>query len=96
MTGPVTAFLARDHARLDALLRRAAANPALLDRSAYEEFRARLLRHIAMEEKVLPEVEDLASRLQAVPAVPVAPHFDGPRVHAQIARLLSARTNTKV
>jgi len=162
LKGPLTKFLAGDHARLDALLRRAVANPALVDRSAYEEFRAGLLRHIAMEEKVLlpdarrrrggdplpvarqlradhaalasllvptptsaivdtirgildshnqleegpdglyaiceqlagSEVEDLAARAQAVPEVPVAPHFDGPRVHEHIANLLNARTNT--
>jgi hypothetical protein len=163
LAGPVTTLLGRDHARLDALLRRAAANPPLVDRSAYAEFRAGLLRHIAIEEKVLLpdarrrrsgeplpvarqlradhaalasllvptpthaildeirgildghnpleegpdglyaicerlaglEVEDLAARVQAVPEVPIAPHFDGPRVHAQIERLVKARTNAK-
>jgi hypothetical protein len=51
--GPVYEFLARDHARLDALLLRAVAHPEVLDGAAYAEFRAGLLRHIAMEEKVL-------------------------------------------
>ncbi|HET9988370.1 MAG TPA: hemerythrin domain-containing protein, partial [Kofleriaceae bacterium] len=40
-----------DHARLDGLLERAIAEPD--DRSAYDQLRAGLLRHIAMEEKVL-------------------------------------------
>lgn len=53
MLGPVHEFLARDHARLDALLLQSVANPELVDRAAYAEFRAGLLRHIAMEEKVL-------------------------------------------
>jgi hypothetical protein len=155
-------FLADDHARLDALLRRADANPSVIDRAAYAEFRAGLLRHIAMEEKVLlPEAkrrrdgaslpiakqlradhaalaalmvptpthglitairgvlevhnqleegpagvyetcealagadaEMLLERLRAVPEVPVAPHFDGPRLHAHIASLLKARAGS--
>lgn len=163
MKGPIFTYLVRDHARLDALLQRATADSVVVDRSAYEEFRAGLLRHIAMEEKVLLpdarrrrggaplplapqlradhaalasllvptpthaiidairgileghnlleeapdgvyatceqlaglEVDDLAARLQAVPEVRVAPHFDGPRVHEHIANLLRARTLTK-
>lgn len=159
MPGRLHTFLADDHARLDALLRRAVADPDGIDRDAYEQFRAGLLRHIAMEEKVLlpearrrrfgerlpiakqlradhaalaallvptpnraivatigeildghnqleegpaglyetceelaeGEVDALLGRLRAVPAVPVAPHVDGPRVHEHIARLLKAR-----
>ena len=45
-------FLAADHARLDALFARSIATDAI-DLLAYEELRAGLLRHIAMEEKVL-------------------------------------------
>jgi hypothetical protein len=45
--------LSRDHERLDALLSRAASPPDHVDLVAYGEFRAGLLRHIAMEEKVL-------------------------------------------
>lgn len=47
--GRLHALLADDHARLDQLLTRALAN----DQAAYDEFRAGLLRHIAIEEKVL-------------------------------------------
>ncbi|MFN8626959.1 MAG: hemerythrin domain-containing protein [Candidatus Binatia bacterium] len=51
--GPVSRFLAGDHERLDALLRRAGAQPGAIDETAYAEFRAGLLRHIGMEEKIL-------------------------------------------
>jgi hypothetical protein len=51
--GPIHQLLADDHARLDELLRRATAMPGVIDSVAYEPFRAGLLRHIAMEEKVL-------------------------------------------
>lgn len=52
MAREIHEFLAADHARLDALLARSIATDAI-DHVAYEQFRAGLLRHIAMEEKVL-------------------------------------------
>jgi hypothetical protein len=51
--GPISRFLADDHARLDDLLRRALASPDEIDLQAYADFRAGLLKHIAMEEKIL-------------------------------------------
>lgn len=51
--GPVTAVLAEDHARLDRLLAQAVRDPGALDLEAYGAFRAGLLRHIAIEEKVV-------------------------------------------
>jgi len=51
--GPIYRFLAGDHARLDALLQRAFADPNQIDLESYSQFRAGLLRHIAMEEKIL-------------------------------------------
>jgi hypothetical protein len=51
--GPVYRFLADDHARLDLLLQRAFADPNQIDLHAYSQFRSGLLKHIAMEEKVL-------------------------------------------
>lgn len=56
--GPLTRFLVDDHRRLEALLARTVADPRHLDREAYAAFRAGLLRHIRMEEKVLlPDAE---------------------------------------
>ncbi len=51
--GAIHQDLSRDHARLRALLVKAMADPARVDLAAYKAFRAGLLRHIAMEEKVL-------------------------------------------
>jgi hypothetical protein len=51
--GSVARFLIDDHARLEDLLRRASADPRAIDRTAYARFRAGLLKHIAMEEKIL-------------------------------------------
>jgi hypothetical protein len=48
----VTAYLTADHERLHALLERAGAGE-MIDREAFALFRAGLLRHIAIEEKVL-------------------------------------------
>lgn len=53
MPGPIYRFLADDHERLANLLQRAAARPAEIDLAAYAEFRAGLLKHIAIEEKIL-------------------------------------------
>lgn len=52
MAGEIHQFLAADHARLDVLLARSVCSDAI-DLVAYEQLRAGLLRHIAMEEKVL-------------------------------------------
>ena len=53
MKGILTRYLAEDHDRLDALLRRALRTPGSIDPEPYAEFRAGLLRHISMEEKVM-------------------------------------------
>jgi hypothetical protein len=50
--GPLHRFLQQDHRRLDALLATAIAGDEIA-RPAYEAFRAGLLRHIGMEEKIL-------------------------------------------
>jgi hypothetical protein len=50
--GPISQFLADDHRRLEALLEQAAA-VSPVDVALFEQFRAGLLRHIGMEEKVL-------------------------------------------
>src|SRR5690606_35410919 len=46
-------MLAGDHSRLDGLLQRSLTETGLIDHEAYAEFRAGLLRHISMEEKIL-------------------------------------------
>lgn len=53
MVSPIEVFMTEDHVRLDGLLTRASAHPDVIDAESYAEFRAGLLRHIAMEEKVL-------------------------------------------
>jgi hypothetical protein len=53
MSGPLYRLLAEDHARLDGLLRSSMTEDGLINRAAYAEFRAGLLKHISMEEKIL-------------------------------------------
>src|SRR5215813_3094076 len=53
MSGPLYRMLAEDHARLDGLLQGSLTEAGLINRAAYAEFRAGLLKHISMEEKVL-------------------------------------------
>ena len=53
MHGEIHRYLAGDHERLDTLLERAISDPENIDAAAYAEFRAGLLKHIGMEEKVL-------------------------------------------
>ena len=50
---PLVHFLAEDHARLDELFRRAVDREGSINQTAYDGFRAGLLRHIGMEEKIL-------------------------------------------
>jgi len=58
--GPLTRFLVEDHRRLDQLLQSAVAHANHVDQGAYTQFRAGLLRHIGMEEKILlPAVQRL-------------------------------------
>lgn len=53
MPGRLELMMTADHVRLDALLARADADPHAIDAEAFDAFRRGLLRHIAMEEKVL-------------------------------------------
>ena len=53
MPGKIHRYLAGDHERLDALLESAMSDPENIDTAAYAQFRAGLLKHIGMEEKVL-------------------------------------------
>lgn len=54
--GPLARLLVDDHRRLESLLDRSVATPGRIDSAAYEEFRAGLLRHIGIEEKILFKV----------------------------------------
>ncbi len=51
--GPIESFMTEDHVELDRLLGAAQRPDGTIDDAAYTRFRGRLLRHIAMEEKVL-------------------------------------------
>jgi hypothetical protein len=53
MQGPLHRLFSADHRRLDALLKRSIAEPDRVDPAPFGEFRAGILRHIGMEEKVL-------------------------------------------
>jgi hypothetical protein len=50
---PITEFLVKDHGRLEGLLQSAVAHVGSVDQGMYDQFRAGLLRHIGMEEKIL-------------------------------------------
>jgi hypothetical protein len=66
--GPISQFMSDDHRRLEALLDRAAASSPI-DAALFEQFRAGLLRHIGIEEKVLlPAIK----RVRGGVALPVA------------------------
>jgi hypothetical protein len=69
MPGPLFCFLANDHERLDGLLRRAMTEASMVDPAAYAEFRAGLLRHISLEEKILLPA---AQRWQGGVSLPLA------------------------
>jgi hypothetical protein len=53
MAGSIERLLTEDHSRLDALLARTVEDSEQLDLEAYRSFRAGLLKHISMEEKIL-------------------------------------------
>jgi hypothetical protein len=69
MAESIHRLLAADHRRLDALLDRATVDPERIDRAAYVEFRAGLLKHIGMEEKILLPA---TQRLRGGEPLPVA------------------------
>jgi hypothetical protein len=53
IAGKICRYLTDDHSRIDDALRCATSRPDAVEPVAYAEFRAGLLRHIAMEEKIL-------------------------------------------
>lgn len=63
-------LLEDDHRRLDALLDRAVADPEVIDRESYDAFRAGLLRHIGIEEKlVMPSLRAKGGDAAALAAI---------------------------
>ncbi len=83
MPGPLFRFLADDHRRLEALLARATVCPGAIDPVPYAEFRAGLLKHIGMEEKILLPA---AQRWRGGEPLPVAAKLR--RDHGAIAALM--------
>lgn len=83
MHGPVHAYMTEDHQRLNAHLARSIADPERIDLGAFHDFRVGLLRHIAIEEKVLPPT---ARRERD--GVPLAVDDQLQRDHAALAMLL--------
>lgn len=81
--GAIIDYLEADHRRLARLLDLALAPGSRIEPAPYVEFRAGLLRHIAMEEKVLLPV---ARRLRNGEALPAAAQLK--RDHAALASLL--------
>ncbi|HEX6835534.1 MAG TPA: hemerythrin domain-containing protein [Polyangia bacterium] len=81
--GPLRRYMTDDHARLDALLAASTARADAFDADAFERFRAGLLRHIGIEEKIL--LSDARARRGGEP-LPLAARL---RVeHAAIASLM--------
>ncbi len=81
--GPLSRFFADDHRRIEALLDRATVGPGPIDPVSFEEFRAGLLRHIGMEEKILLPAVQRARGGAPLPVVRQL-HLD----HGAIAALL--------
>jgi hypothetical protein len=67
--GPVTDFLMEDHRRLEKLLQPAVTHADQVAQGASSQFRAGLLRHIGMEEKILLPA---AQRLRRGEPLPIA------------------------
>lgn len=82
-TGSITRALAEDHRRLERLLKAAVDSAGHVERESYDRFRAGLLRHIGIEEKILLPA---AQRLRGGEPLPIAAklRFD----HGAIAALL--------
>jgi hypothetical protein len=81
--GPIRRFLAADHDRLDALMRSAVTPSGEVDLEAYAAFRAGLLRHIGIEEKILFPASQRANGGNPLPMV-ARLHLD----HGALALLL--------
>lgn len=67
--GRLYSFFAGDHDRIDDLFKRATRVKDAVDLRLYEQFRAGLLRHIAMEEKILIPAAQRAAGGKRLPIV---------------------------
>lgn len=83
MIGAIEAFMTADHARLDNLLGGAEHQDGTIDAPTFAAFRGGLLRHIAMEEKILIPFARLKRGGEPLP-VASALRID----HGRIAKLL--------
>ncbi len=81
--GALADLLAGEHARVDAALAAAVADPARFDAARFEEARAILLRHIGIEEKILLP---FAKRARDGEPLPLAKRLR--KEHGAIASLL--------
>jgi hypothetical protein len=84
--GAIERFMAEDHVRIDRLLAASERPDGSMDEELYEQFRAGLLRHIAMEEKVL--LPYTRARRGGQP-LPIAGSLRAD--HGEIAKLLALR-----
>ncbi|HEX9050548.1 MAG TPA: hemerythrin domain-containing protein [Anaeromyxobacter sp.] len=82
--GPITTYLSGDHARLEALLDASAPDAGGFVREPFDAFRAGLLRHIALEEKILFRAVREAGAGEAVLALLARLRVD----HGALASLL--------
>lgn len=83
MVSRVSEYLVTDHTRLHDLLRRAVTPSGQIEHSSYAAFRAALLRHIAIEEKLL-----LPAARRARGGVPIERARDLRVDHAALSSLL--------
>lgn len=67
MPGPLSTFLEEDHRRLAELLAMAVRDDGSIDTASFDAFRKGLLRHIALEEKILFRAAREAGGDEALP-----------------------------
>jgi len=83
MAGAIARCLEDDHRRLETLLKQASDHGEQIEPAAYSQFRAGLLRHISMEEKILLPAARTANGGKPLPRVERL-HLD----HGALAALL--------
>lgn len=88
--GPIERFMAQDHNEVDSWLRQSLKDDGSIDEVAYTRFRERLVRHIALEEKVLLRY----ARAKTGAPIPFAAALK--RDHVNIVRLLASPPTKKI